>query len=88
MNNDNLSISFFEFAWYSLTSQQQYRINVKYELKKRLDARGNKTKADVYRLVAEKYGYTFERIKHIDTWEMKDIEVAEKLTNSINPKDI
>jgi hypothetical protein len=70
--NDNLSITFLEFAWHSLTDQQQFRINVKYELRKMLDERGNKTKAEVYRLVAEKYGYTFERIKHIDTWEMKD----------------
>ena len=63
---NNTSISLYEFAWTTLTSQQQFRINVKYELVKRLQERkSNVKKRDVYRAVASEYGYTMKRIEDI-----------------------
>ena len=71
MNNENTNITFYEFAWNSLTDQQQFRINVKYELVESLKNRGSKSKANVYRAIADKYGYTFDRIKDIDRKELR-----------------
>lgn len=61
---DNTNISFLEFAWNSLTEQQQFRINVKYELKRELEANTG-CKRDVYRLIAKKHSYTVKRIEDI-----------------------
>jgi hypothetical protein len=62
----NVSITFLEFAWNSLTEQQQYRINVKYELKKRLENRNGQSKADIYRMIADEFGYSFKRIRDVE----------------------
>lgn len=61
---DNISTTFLKFAWYSLTEQQQYRINVKYELAEALKVNKG-CKRDVYRAIADKYGYTIRRIENI-----------------------
>ena len=71
MINENTNITFYEFAWNTLTDQQQFRINVKYELVQSLKNRGEKSKASVYRAIADKFGYTFDRIKDIDRKELK-----------------
>ena len=71
MNNESTNITFYKFAWNTLTDQQQFRINVKYELVQSLKNRGERSKASVYRAIAYKYGYTFDRIKDIDIKESK-----------------
>lgn len=53
----------------SLTEQQQYRINMKYELINQL-ARNTGTKRYVYRAIADKYGYSMERIEDIARKEL------------------
>ena len=58
------TISLYEFAWNSLTDQQQYRINVKYELVKALKNRTG-TKVNTYKAIADKYGYTVKRVQDI-----------------------
>jgi len=70
MNNNNTSITFLTFAWDSLTSQQQFRINVKYELVEALKV-NNGCKRDVYRAIATKYGYTWEVIENIANGKLK-----------------
>lgn len=67
---NELDISFLQFAWNSLTEQQQFRINVKYDLTERLKNNTEK-KRSVYRAVACKYGYTMERIEYIANNELK-----------------
>lgn len=69
-NNYTTSVSFLEFAWDSLTDQQKFRIKVKYELKQAIKEREG-TKMDVYRIVADKFGYTVERIKVIANTDLK-----------------
>jgi len=68
----NQSITKLEFAWNSLTEQQQFRINVKYDLVNRLNnlkpvngkiPYGQKT--FVYKIIAEEYNYTIRTIKKI-----------------------
>ena len=55
-----------DFAWYSLTEQQQFRIHVKYELQIALDGRlPNESKRDIYRMIANKYNYTMSTIEYI-----------------------
>ena len=63
--------TFAEYAWNSLTEQQQFRICVKYELQIALDKweRGE-PKRDIYRLIANKYGYTMERVEKIANMEL------------------
>ena len=69
--NNNTSISLLEFAWSSLTDNQRYYINIKYELKQALDNRGDKTKVSVYKAVSDKHQfYTIQRLKDID---LKDL---------------
>jgi hypothetical protein len=64
--DENTNISFLEFAWSTLTEQQQYRINVKYELIQSLKNKPQEsTKREVYRLIADKFGYTLRRIERI-----------------------
>lgn len=67
---DEQNITFLQFAWNSLTEQQQFRINVKYDLTERLKNNTEK-KRSVYRAVAYKYGYTMERIEYIANNELK-----------------
>lgn len=55
-----------DFAWYSLTEQQQFRIKVKYELQIALDERlPSECKRDIYRIIANKYNYSVSRIEYI-----------------------
>jgi len=69
---DNTSTTFLEFAWNSLTDQQQFRINVKYELAERLnDIKLGKSKRSVYRAVADKHGYTMRRIERIANEDLR-----------------
>lgn len=72
MNNDNISISFLEFAWESLTEQQQYRINVKYELKLSLENRDGESKRTIYRAISNKFGYEMKTIEKIANSDLKE----------------
>jgi len=65
------TLSLLEFAWNSLTDQQRFRIQMKYDLVRKLDKRGDGTKMNVYRVIAEKYNYTVERILEIANKELK-----------------
>lgn len=67
---DNQSTTFLEFAWNSLTDQQKFRIEVKYELSKRLKE-NNECKRTTYRAIALEYGYTMARIEKIARVELK-----------------
>jgi hypothetical protein len=71
---DEQNITFLQFAWNSLTEQQQFRINVKYDLTEMLK-NNTKKKRTVYRAVADKYGYTMERIEYIANNELKGKEM-------------
>lgn len=71
--DNNVSITLLEFAWHSLTEQQQYRINVKYELYEALKVNCG-CKRDVYRAIADKYGYTLKRIEDIANSDLKQID--------------
>lgn len=64
------STTLLEFAWNSLTDHQQYRIMVKWELKKALE-NNTGTKRNVYRAIADKWGYTMERIEYLANHELK-----------------
>lgn len=68
--SSNTSISLLEFSWNSLTTQQKFRVKVKYELKKALENRTG-TKVSVYKAIAEKHGYTIKRIQDI-AFELKN----------------
>jgi hypothetical protein len=70
MNKNNISTTFLEFAWYSLTEHQQFRINVKYELVEALKVNEG-CKRDMYRAIADKHGYTMRAIEKI-ALELKD----------------
>lgn len=71
MTNES-DITFLQFAWDTLTEQQQFRINVKYDLMERLKNNTEK-KRTVYRAIAEKYGYTMERIEYIANNELNNL---------------
>lgn len=71
---DNINITFLQFAWNSLTEQQQFRINVKYDLTERLKNNTEK-KRSVYREIADKYGYTMQRIEYIANNELKGNDI-------------
>lgn len=68
MSNES-NITFLQFAWDTLTEQQKFRINVKYDLTEKLRNNTEK-KRTVYRAIAEKYGYTMERIEYIANNEL------------------
>ena len=69
---NNVSTTFLEFAWNSLTDQQQFRINVKYELVQKLkNKEPGKSKRSMYRAIAEKYGYTMRRIERIANEDLR-----------------
>ena len=70
---DNSSITKLEFTWLSLTDQQQFRIDMKYELYKALKSNEG-CKRDVYREIARKYNYTVERIEVIANSDLKKID--------------
>jgi hypothetical protein len=66
MEIDNTSVSFLEFAWDSLTEQQQYRIEMKYELKESLKIKEPlQSKRFIYRAIAKKYGYSMKQVERI-----------------------
>ena len=62
-----------DFAWHSLTEQQQFRIKVKYELQIALDERVKESKRSVYRAIADKFGYTMPTIEKIANSKLKDV---------------
>jgi hypothetical protein len=72
----NISTTFLEFAWYSLTEQQQFRINVKYELAEALKVNTG-CKRDVYRAIADKHGYTMRVIENIAT-KLTDKDIVDE----------
>jgi hypothetical protein len=67
---DNKLISLYEFAYHSLTEQQQYRVNMKYDLKKQLNINTG-CKRHVYKAIADKYGYTMETVEYIANHKLK-----------------
>ena len=70
---DDTTISLHEFAWSTLTDNQKYRINMMYELKKKIDCiEPGKTKRSIYRLIAEQFpGFSVSRIEYISSHELK-----------------
>ncbi len=62
---------FHSFAWNSLTTQQKFRIVVKYELAIKLDERGSESKRSIYRAIADKFNYTMSTIEKIANTELK-----------------
>ena len=68
---DSINISKLQFAWDSLTEHQQYRINMRYELKVMLyELPKDKTKRSCYAIIAERFpGYSIERIEYISSHE-------------------
>jgi hypothetical protein len=70
---DNTSITLLEFAWHSLTEQQQTRINLKYDLVNELKALPEgECKRDVYRVVADRYCYTMIQVEWIANHKLKE----------------
>jgi len=64
---DNTDITFLLFAWDSLTEQQQYRINMRYELKKSLENLPvGQSKRSCYRDISSKFtSYSMDTIEYI-----------------------
>lgn len=69
----NISITLYEFAWTTLTSDQKLRVEMKYDLVQQLNTNKG-CKRDVYRAIAGKYGYTMERVEYIANHELKKID--------------
>jgi len=68
---DNTLATFYAFAWESLTTKQQYRITMKYELMKELESLNGRKKRHVYRAIATKYGHTMKRVEDIANKDLK-----------------
>ncbi len=69
--DSNTSISLLEFTWSQLTDNQRYYINLKYELKKALESRGDNSKVSVYKVISDRHPfYSVQRLKDIDLKEL------------------
>ena len=67
-NRMNVSHTLLEYAWQSMTDQQRFRINLKYEIKVKIETRkSDESKRTIYRAIADKHGYTMKRIEYIDS---------------------
>jgi hypothetical protein len=70
---NNTSWTFLNFAWETLTEQQQFRISMYYEIKTTMDSKSCETKKRfVYRAIAAKYCYTMKQIERIANGKIKE----------------